>query len=80
LRGFFVTLIKIKGMNKTVKKVLLILGIILLTYGIYTIIIPETEISIGNLNLVKTQDNSKSYITIGFGIIAIFLCLIKGKE
>jgi hypothetical protein len=80
LRGFFVTLIKIKGMNRAVKKVLLILGIILLIFGVYTMIIPETESSIGNLDLLKIQDNSKSYITIGFGVIAIFLSLIKGKE
>ena len=77
---FFCNFNKIKGMNRTVKTVLLILGIILLILGVYTIIIPETETSIGNLDLVKTPDNSKSYITIGFGFIAIFLSLIKGKE
>lgn len=80
MRGFFVTLIKIKGMNRAVKKVLLILGIILLIFGVYTMIIPEKETPIGSLDLVKTPDNSKSYITIGFGVIAIFLCLIKEKE
>jgi hypothetical protein len=67
-------------MNRTVKTVLLILGIILLNFGVYTMIILETEVSMGSLDLVKTQDNSKSYTTIGFGIIAIFLSLIKGKE
>tara|TARA_B110000091_G_scaffold8894_1_gene8625 strand:+ start:327 stop:527 length:201 start_codon:yes stop_codon:yes gene_type:complete len=66
-------------MNRTVKTVLLILGIILLIFGVYTMIIPKTEISVGNLDLVKTPDNSKSYITIGFGVIAIFLSLIKEK-
>tara|TARA_B100000795_G_scaffold263054_1_gene241675 strand:+ start:927 stop:1169 length:243 start_codon:yes stop_codon:yes gene_type:complete len=80
LRGFFVTLIKIKGMNRTVKTVLLIAGIILLIYGICTMIIPKTEISKVSLDLVKIQNNSISYITIGFGIVAIFLSLIKEKD
>ena len=77
---FFVTLIKFKGMNKTIKAVLLIAGIILLIYGICTMIIPETQISIGKVDLVKIQDNTNSYIIIGFGIVAIFLSLIKRKE
>lgn len=80
MRGFFVTLIKIKGMNRTVKTVLLIAGIILLIYGICTMIIPKTEISKISLDLVKLQNNSISYITIGFGIVAIFLSLIKEKD
>jgi len=80
LRGFFVTLIKIKGMNRTVKTVLLMAGIILLIYGICTMIIPKTEISKVSLDLVKIQNNSISYITIGFGIVAIFLSLIKEKD
>lgn len=80
MRGFFVTLIKIKGMNRTVKTVLLIAGIILLIYGICTMIIPKTEISKVSLDLVKLQNNSISYITIGFGIVAIFLSLIKEKD
>jgi len=80
LRGFFVTLIKIKGMNRTVKTVLLMAGIILLIYGICTMIIPKTEISKVSLDLVKLQNNSISYITIGFGIVAIFLSLIKEKD
>lgn len=80
MRGFFVTLIKIKGMDRTVKTVLLIAGIILLIYGICTMIIPKTEISKVSLDLVKLQNNSISYITIGFGIVAIFLSLIKEKD
>lgn len=80
MRGFFVTLIKIKGMDRTVKTVLLIAGIILLIYGICTMIIPKTEISKVSLDLVKIQNNSISYITIGFGIVAIFLSLIKEKD
>lgn len=67
-------------MNKTIKLVLLIFGIVLTAYGIYTLIIPETEISIGDLNLVKVQDNTNSYITIALGIVAIGISLVKGEK
>ena len=67
-------------MNKTIKLVLLIFRIVLTAYGIYTLIIPETEISIGDLNLVKVQDNTNSYITIALGIVAIGISLVKGEK
>jgi uncharacterized membrane protein HdeD (DUF308 family) len=67
-------------MNKTIKTVLLIIGVILLVYGIYTMITPETKISIGDLELLKVQDNTNSYIVIGLGLVAIVLSLLKGKE
>ena len=66
-------------MNKTIKTVLLIIGVILLVYGIYTMITPETKISIGDLELLKVQDNTNSYIVIGLGLVAIVLSLLKGK-
>jgi uncharacterized membrane protein YidH (DUF202 family) len=66
-------------MNKTVKTVLLIVGVILLVYGIYTMITPETQVSIGNLDLLKTQDNTSSYFAIGLGLVAIVLSLLKRK-
>lgn len=67
-------------MNKTIKVILLFIGVILLVYGIYTLVIPETEISIGDLDLVKVQDNTNSYITIGLGLLAVVLSLMKGKN
>jgi hypothetical protein len=67
-------------MNKTIKTVLLVVGIILLAYGIYTMIIPETQVSIGDLDLIKTQDNTNAYITIALGIVAVVLSLVKGKS
>ena len=67
-------------MNKSIKTILLIAGIILLAYGIYTMIQPETEVSIGELDLVKAQDNTNAYITIALGIVAVVLSLIKGKS
>ncbi|ARV15714.1 hypothetical protein [Polaribacter sp. SA4-12] len=67
-------------MNKTIKTLLLVTGIILLVYGIYTMIQPETQISIGDLDLVKSQDNTNSYITIALGIVALVFSLAKGKS
>lgn len=67
-------------MNKTIKTILLSAGVVLLVYGIYTMVQPETDISIGDLDLVKTQDNTNSYITIALGIVAVALSLIKGKS
>lgn len=67
-------------MNKSIKLVLLVAGIILLGYGIYTMITPETQVSIGDLDLIKEQDNTNAYISIGLGILAVVLSLIKGKS
>jgi uncharacterized membrane protein HdeD (DUF308 family) len=67
-------------MNKTIKTVLLFTGVILLVYGIYTLVIPETQVSIGGLDLVTVQDNTNSYIAIGFGILTVALSLIKEKS
>lgn len=67
-------------MNKSIKLVLLIAGIVLLTYGIYTMVIPETQVSIGDVDLIEAQDNTNAYITIGLGIVAVVLSLVKGKK
>lgn len=65
---------------KAFKTVLLSTGILLLTYGIYTLTIPETKISIGKLSLIKIHNNSSSFLTIGVGFLAVFISLIKGKS
>lgn len=67
-------------MNKTIKSVLLIVGIIILAYGIYTMVVPETQVSIGDVDLIESQDNTNSYIAIALGIVAVALSLIKGKS
>jgi len=68
LRGFFVTLLKIKTMNKTLKGVFLILAILLLGYGVY------------DLNPTEGHDNTRSYIIIGSGFLSLILSLIKEKK
>lgn len=67
-------------MNKGVKSILIIVGVVLLGYGIYTMIIPETQISIGDLDLVEKQDNTNAYITIGLGLVALLISFFGSKE
>ena len=66
-------------MNKTVKSILLIVGVVLLGYGIYTLIAPEASVSLGGFS-VEAQDNTNSYITIGLGIVALAVSFLGGKK
>ncbi|MCG7500438.1 hypothetical protein MHM83_00985 [Tenacibaculum sp. Mcav3-52] len=67
-------------MNKPIKSVLLIAGIVILVYGIYTLIQPETQTSIGDIDLVKAQNNTNSYLSITIGIVAIVISSFAGKK
>jgi hypothetical protein len=66
-------------MNKSVKTVLLVVGLGLLGYGIYTLVAPEASVSIGELS-IEAQDNTNSYITIALGIVALALGYLGGKK
>jgi uncharacterized membrane protein len=66
-------------MNKTIKTILLVVGIVLLVYGIYKMIAPEASLSVGPLD-VEAQDNTNSYITIALGIIALIASFLGGKK
>ncbi|WP_223549340.1 MULTISPECIES: hypothetical protein [Aestuariivivens] len=66
-------------MNKSVKTILLVAGLGLLVYGIYTLIAPEASVSIGDFS-VEAQDNTDAYITIALGLVAIVLSLVAGKK
>lgn len=67
-------------MNQTVRLILIIAGVLLLAYGIYTLIIPEADINIGDLDILTVQDNSNAYITIGLGVAALVLAFLAGKK
>jgi hypothetical protein len=67
-------------MNRTFKRVLLVIGLLLMAYGIYAMIIPETKVAIGNLKLVEKQENTNAYIFMGLGVIAVLLSFLKGKK
>lgn len=66
-------------MNKTIKTILLVVGIVLIGYGIYTLIQPEASVEFGGLS-VEAQDNSSSYITIALGLVSAALGLLGGKR
>ncbi|MCF7560195.1 hypothetical protein L3X39_06050 [Sabulilitoribacter multivorans] len=66
-------------MNKQVKTVLLVVGLGLLGYGIYTLVAPEASVSIGEFS-VEAQDNTNAYITIALGIAAVALGFLGGKK
>jgi len=66
-------------MTKSVKKILLVVGFVLLGYGIYTLIAPEASVSIGDLSL-EAQDNTNSYITIALGLAALVISFLGGKK
>ncbi|NCO63976.1 MAG: hypothetical protein GW839_13405 [Flavobacteriales bacterium] len=65
-------------MNKTLKSILLVVGLVLLIYGVYTVFAPEASLSIGSLD-ITTQDNTNSYIMIGLGLASILISFIGGK-
>lgn len=66
-------------MNKSVKTILLVVGTVLLIYGIYTLVAPEASVSIGDFS-IETQDNTNSYITIALGLAALALGFVGGKK
>lgn len=66
-------------MNKTIKNILLVVGLILVIYGIYKMIVPEASIDIGVAKF-EAQDNKDAYITIGLGLAALVLGFIGGKK
>lgn len=67
-------------MNKNIKTTLLVVGIILLAYGFYTMVVPETKVAVGDVSLLEAQDNTNAYIAIALGILAVVLSLIKGSK
>ncbi|WP_046758448.1 hypothetical protein [Kordia jejudonensis] len=66
-------------MNKTVKLVLLIVGIALVAYGVYLVIAPETSVDLAIVEF-EQQDNTNAYIMIGLGLAALIGSLVGGKK
>ncbi|MFC4720716.1 hypothetical protein ACFO5O_00165 [Geojedonia litorea] len=66
-------------MNKTVKMILLVVGIGLIGYGIYTLISPEASVDLGVVQ-AEVQDNNNAYITIGLGLASVVLSMLGGKK
>ncbi|MEO6347769.1 MAG: hypothetical protein ABIO60_07650 [Aquaticitalea sp.] len=66
-------------MNKTIKTILLVVGLVLVVYGIYRMITPEASIDIGVAKF-EAQDNKDAYISIGLGLAALVLGFLGGKK
>jgi hypothetical protein len=60
--------------------ILVIAGIVLLGYGIYTFIAPEAVVSIGDLDVITAQDNTNAYLSIVLGIVLLFVGLLGTKN
>ena len=58
-------------MNNTLKFVLLIAGVVLIGYGLYTAITPEVSLDAGPLQVQAQGDNTQSYAMIVLGILAL---------
>ena len=66
-------------MHKAVQAILLIVGVILIGYGIYTMITPEASVDLGIVE-AEIQDNNNAYITIGLGVASLVLGLLSSKK
>jgi uncharacterized membrane protein len=66
-------------MNKTVKTILLVVGLVLVVYGIYKVVAPEASVDLGVVEF-EAQDNKDAYITIGLGLFAMLLGFLGGKK
>jgi uncharacterized membrane protein len=66
-------------MNKTIKTILMVVGLVLVVYGVYKMIVPEASIDLG-IAKVEAQDNKDAYITIGLGVFAMLLGFLGGKK
>lgn len=58
-------------MKNTLKIVLLVVGILLVVYGLYTLITPEVSMEAGPLKVEAQGDNTQSYAMIGLGVLAL---------
>jgi len=66
-------------MHKAIQGILLLVGIILIGYGIYTMITPEASVDLGIVE-TEVQDNNNAYITIGWGIASVVLSLLASRK
>ncbi len=66
-------------MHKLIQAILLVAGVVLIGYGIYTMITPEASLDLGIVE-AEVQDNDNAYITIGLGIASVVLSLLGSKK
>lgn len=66
-------------MHKAIQAILLVVGVLLIVYGLYTMITPEASVDLGIIE-AEIQDNNNAYVTIGFGLASIFLALLASRR
>lgn len=66
-------------MQKTIQGILFLVGVILIGYGIYTMITPEASVDLGIVE-AEIQDNNDAYTTIGLGIASVALSLLASRK
>ncbi|MFN4761561.1 hypothetical protein ACKGJN_00395 [Gillisia sp. Q332] len=67
-------------MNNTLKIVLLVAGVALVGYGLYTLITPEVLMEAGPLKIEAQGDKTQSYAMIVLGILALVGGVAFGKR
>ena len=66
-------------MHKAIQAILLVVGVFLIGYGLYSMITPEASIDLGIVE-AEIQDNDNAYINMGFGLAAIVLSLLASRR
>ena len=66
-------------MNKSVNTIVTVAGVVLIGYGIYTLIMPEASVDLGVIK-AEVQDNTNAYVAIGLGIAALALTFLSRKK
>ena len=71
-----------KNMKISLKNILLLVGVILISYGLYTVFSPNTIIDAGPIQ-IKSNDNSfdtQSVVIIGLGVLSIAGVVLYKKK
>jgi len=66
-------------MHKAIQAILLVVGVFLIGYGLYSMITPEASVDLGIVE-AEIQDNNNAYINMGFGLAAIVLSLLASRR
>lgn len=66
-------------MDKIIKPILIIAGLVLTIYGVYKVIAPEATVDIGIAEF-SSQDNNKAYISLAVGIVILAISYFIKKK
>jgi len=67
-------------MKNTLKVVLLIVGVALIGYGIYTLLFPHISLNNGTEKILAENDNTQSFAMICFGVLTLICGLAFRKK